>query len=101
MLSPVHTEGVPQAVQSLRLLAVSAVNDPPVGLHQHGGAKVPGTDKGQRVDNDIRRFHLIIIDGLSPVSIPPVAGAGGGAAGAQDTLVQPIQLGSGLLQGYV
>ena len=41
--SPVHTEGVPQTVQPLRLLAVSTVNDPPVGLHQHGGAQVPDT----------------------------------------------------------
>ena len=28
------------------------------------------------------------------ITIPPVAGAGGGAAGTQDALVQPVQLGS-------
>ena len=42
-VTPVHTEGVPQSVQPLGLLAVSAVDDPPVGLHQDGGAKVPET----------------------------------------------------------
>ena len=34
------------------------------------------------------------LDSDSPVSVPPVAGAGGAAAGAQDALVQTIQLGS-------
>ena len=37
---PVDTEGVPQLVQSLCLVSVPAVNDPPVGLHQHGGAQI-------------------------------------------------------------
>ena len=38
--------------------------------------------------------ELYILTPVSPVSIPPVAGAGGGAAGAQDALVQTVQLGS-------
>ena len=50
-------------------MGVPAVNDPPVGLHEDGGAQVS-------------------------VAIPPVAGAGGAAAGTQDALVQPVQLGS-------
>ena len=38
---PVHTEWIPELVQSLSLVPVPAVNDPPVGLHQHGRAKIP------------------------------------------------------------
>ena len=36
-----HGEGVPQPVQSLLVLTVPAVYDPPVGLHQHSRAQVP------------------------------------------------------------
>ena len=43
LCSPVNAEGVPEVVESLRLLAVPAVDDPPVGLHQHGGAQVPSS----------------------------------------------------------
>ena len=70
-----HGEGVPQPVQSLLVLAVPAVYDPPVGLHQHSRAQVA-------------------------VTVPPVAGAGRAAAGAEDALVQTVKLGavSGTLQ---
>ena len=50
-------------------MGVPAVNDPPVGLHEDGRSQVS-------------------------VSVPPVAGAGGAAAGAEDALVQTVQLGS-------
>ena len=68
-VAPVHTEGVPELVQPLCLVSVPAVNDPPVSLHQYCRAQVS-------------------------VPIPPVAGTGGAAAGTQDALVQPVQLGS-------
>lgn len=48
---------------------ISRVNDPSVGLHQHGGTQVLGL-------------------------VPPVRRARGRAAGTQDTFVQTVQLGS-------
>ena len=41
ILLPVHTEGVPELVQPVSLVAIPAVYDPPVGLHQHSRPKVP------------------------------------------------------------
>lgn len=46
---------------------VSGVDNPPVGLHQDGGAEVL-------------------------LGMPPVGGAGGGAAGTQHALVEPVQV---------
>jgi len=68
-VTSVYAEGVSEFVESFSRVLISGVNDPSVSLHKDSGTKVP-------------------------ISIPPVAGAGGGAAGAQDALVQAVQLGS-------
>lgn len=68
-VAPVDAEGVLQLVQTLGGVLVTRVDDPAVGLHQHGGAQVL-------------------------LGVPPVRGARGGAAGAQDALVQAVQLGA-------
>merc|ERR1719350_1253252 len=39
-VTSVHTERIPELVQSLGLVPVPAINDPPVGLHQHRWAKI-------------------------------------------------------------
>ena len=64
-VAPVDREGVPELVQALLGAAVPGVDDPAVGLHQHGGPQVL-------------------------VAIPPVGGARGAAARAQDALVQSV-----------
>jgi hypothetical protein len=62
---PEHRERIPERVKPLVGLLVPGVYDPPVRLHQDGGAKVA-------------------------VRVPPVGRAGGGAAGAHDALVQAV-----------
>merc|ERR1719232_64292 len=66
-VASVNTERIPESVKSLRLLSISAVNDPSVGLHQNSRAQVS-------------------------VSIPPVAGARCTAASTENTLIESIQL---------
>merc|ERR1719350_2285977 len=39
-VASVHTERIPELVQPLSLVPIPAVNDPPVGLHQHRRAKI-------------------------------------------------------------
>ena len=62
---PVNRKGVPEPVQPRLLLLITGVDNPSVGLHQHGRTKVP-------------------------VHVPPIRGARCGAAGAQDALVQAV-----------
>mmetsp|Transcript_5135 Transcript_5135/g.7816 ORF Transcript_5135/g.7816 Transcript_5135/m.7816 type:complete len:254 (+) Transcript_5135:273-1034(+) len=66
-MASVQLEGVVQLLQALLGELVPAVLDPAVGLHQHCRAQVL-------------------------VGAPPVGGAGGGAARAQDALVHAVQL---------
>jgi len=67
-VTPVHRERISQLVQSVAGVLVSAVDDPAVSLHENGWPKVS-------------------------VSVPPVGGTRGGAAGAQDALVEAVKLG--------
>mmetsp|Transcript_69893 Transcript_69893/g.197200 ORF Transcript_69893/g.197200 Transcript_69893/m.197200 type:complete len:210 (+) Transcript_69893:17-646(+) len=55
--------------QPLLRVLVARVGDPPVRLHEHGGAEVE-------------------------LGVPPVGGAGGHAAGAEDALVHAVELGA-------
>ena len=64
-VAPVHAVAVLHLGQPLGGVVVPRVNHPPVGLHEHSGAEVL-------------------------VRVPPVAGAGGAAAGTQDALVQAV-----------
>ena len=66
-VTPIQTHTIIQRILPLRRLLVPAVRNPPVRLQQHGGAQV---------------F----------LRVPPVARARGAAAGAEDALVQPVQL---------
>jgi len=68
-VTSVNTEGVSKFVESVSGVLISGVDDPSVSLHKDSGTKVS-------------------------ITIPPVAGTGGGAAGTQDALVQAVQLGS-------
>jgi len=68
-VAPVDAEGVLQLAQPLGGVLVTRIDDPAVGLHEHGGAQVL-------------------------LGVPPVRGARGGAAGAQDALVQTVQFGA-------
>jgi hypothetical protein len=65
-VAPVQTHAVIQCLFALLRLLVPAVGDPAVGLEQHGGAEV---------------F----------LAVPPVRGAGGAAASAQDAFVQAVE----------
>ena len=56
-----------QRIQAFPRVLVAAVDDPAIGLQQDGGAEVT-------------------------VAVPPVAGARRGAAGAQDALIEAVQL---------
>ena len=66
-VAAVQLERVFQVVQALAGVLVARVGDPAVGLQQDGRAQVL-------------------------VAVPPVAGAAGRAAGAQDALVQAVEL---------
>ena len=66
-MAPIQTHAVIQRLLAMLRLLVSAVSDPAIRLQQHGGAQVLFT-------------------------VPPVRGAGGAAAGAQDAFVEPVQL---------
>jgi len=66
-VATVQAHAVVESVLALRRLLVSAVGDPAVGLQQHGGSKVL-------------------------LAVPPVGWARCAAAGAQDALVQTVQL---------
>lgn len=65
-VAAIELVGVVQTLQTLLGHLVSRVGDPSVGLLQDGGSEVL-------------------------VAVPPVGGAGGGAAGAEDALVQTVQ----------
>ena len=66
-MATVHAHAVVEGVLALRSLLVSAVGDPAVGLQKHGWAQVL-------------------------LAVPPVGWARGAAAGAQDALVQTVEL---------
>src|SRR5690606_365556 len=65
-VAAVELERILQIVQARAGVLVAAVDDPAVGLQQDRRAQVA-------------------------LAVPPVAGAGGAAAGAQDAFVQPVQ----------
>src|SRR5579871_4523482 len=66
-VAPVKTEGILEIVQSFASRLVAAIGKPAIGLQQHRGSEVA-------------------------VAVPPVAGAGGRAAEAEDAFPQPVQL---------
>lgn len=68
-VAPVHAERILQLVQPGGSRFVTGIDDPTVGLHEHGRAQVL-------------------------VAVPPVRGARGRTARAQDALVQTVQLGA-------
>lgn len=66
-MASVQAHAVVEGVLALRLALVSRVGDPAVRLEEHGGAEV-----------------LFLV--------PPVRGAGCGAAGAEDAFVESVEL---------
>jgi hypothetical protein len=66
-MTSVQTHRVIHSGLPLLLLRISAIRQPPVTLHQYGGAEVL-------------------------LRVPPIRWAGGGAAGAENTFVETIQL---------
>src|SRR5690606_26641728 len=72
-VAAVQLERILEVVQARAGVLVAAVDDPAVGLQQHGRAEVA-------------------------VAVPPVARAAGGAAAAQDAFVQAVELGAILLR---
>src|SRR4051794_16536642 len=66
-VAAVEAERVLELVQPLAGIFVAAVGEPPISLEEDGGPE-------------------------ETVRIPPIAGAGGGAAGAEDALVEAVQL---------
>ena len=65
-MAAIQTHAVIQGGLALLGVFVARVGDPAVGLQQHGGAEV---------------FF----------AVPPVRGAGGGAAGAEDAFVEAVE----------
>src|SRR5581483_7857747 len=66
-VSSIEPEAILELVEPLAGALVAAVLDPAVGLEQDGGAEIA-------------------------VAVPPIGGAGGRTAGAQDALVEPVEL---------
>ena len=66
-MAPVQTHAVVEHLFPLRLVLVARVGEPAEGLEEDGGAEV---------------FF----------AVPPVGGAGGGAAGTEDTFVEAVEL---------
>lgn len=66
-MASVQRHAVVQCILPRRRPLVTGVRDPPVALQQHGRAEVL-------------------------LAVPPVGWAGGGAAGAEDALVQAVEL---------
>ena len=66
-MASVQAHAVIQHLFPLGLVLVARIGEPAVGLQEHGGAKV---------------FF----------AVPPVGGAGCGAAGAEDAFVQAVEL---------
>ena len=65
-MASVQTHAIVQHRFALGLVLVAGVGEPAVGCQQDGGAEV---------------FF----------AVPPVGGAGGGAAGAEDAFVEPVE----------
>ena len=65
-MAPVQTHTIVERILALCCPLVARVRDPPVRLQQDGRAEVL-------------------------FAVPPVGGAGGAAAGAQDALVEPVE----------
>src|SRR5271165_1598774 len=68
-VAAVEPERVLEIVEPLALRLVARVDEPAIGLEEDRGPKVT-------------------------VAVPPVTRAGGGAAGAQDAFVEPVELGA-------
>lgn len=68
-MAPVQAHAVVELVLALLRLLVPRVGDPAVRLHEHGRAEV---------------F----------LGVPPVGGAGGAAAGAEDAFVEAVEFGA-------
>ena len=68
-VAPIESHGVVEPSHSLARELISAVDDPAVSLHENGGSEVV-------------------------LGVPPVGGAGGHAAGAEDALVHAVEFGS-------
>ena len=83
-VAAVELEAVVQSLQSLLSLLVTRVDDPAVGLRERQSQTAIGGRRGGHLHEDGRAEVL--------VGVPPVRGAGGGAAGAENALVQPVQL---------
>src|SRR3954447_21772514 len=66
-VAAIEAERILELVEPLAGLLVAAVGEPAIGLEQDGGAE-------------------------EAVRIPPIARAGGGAAGAQDALIEAVEL---------
>ncbi len=65
-MAPIQTHTIIQHRLPLTLMLIPRISQPAVGLQEHGGAEVL-------------------------LAVPPVRGAGGGAAGAQDAFVQAVE----------
>ena len=81
-MAAVELEAVVQRLQTLLRLLVSRVNDPAVGLKDSNSSTSPGFTTHLHEDGGSQVL----------VGVPPVRGTGGGAAGAENALVQPVQL---------
>lgn len=66
-MAPVQRHVVVQRRLPLRLVFIPRIGEPAVRLQQHGGTEVL-------------------------FAVPPVRGARGGAAGAEDAFVEPVEL---------
>ena len=66
-MAPVQTHAIIQHLLPLGLVLIPAIRQPAIGLQQHGRAEV---------------FF----------AIPPVGGARGGAAGAEDAFIETVEL---------
>ena len=66
-VAPIQAHAIVQHLLPFRLVLVARIGQPAVGLEEHGGAEV---------------FF----------AVPPVGGAGGGAAGAEDAFVEAVEL---------
>ncbi|QTK80385.1 hypothetical protein AT6N2_C2837 [Agrobacterium tumefaciens] len=66
-MAAIKTERILEIVETLARRLIATVDQPAIGLQQNGGTEVT-------------------------VAIPPVAGTGGGAAGAENALIKTVQL---------
>lgn len=65
-VAPIQTHAIIQRLLSFSLLLISRVGDPPVALKENGGTEIL-------------------------LAVPPIAGTGGAAAGAEDAFVEAVE----------